>query len=152
MHRTKGDKLVRARLHPVCNNGFFVQYESRSESSGLCLVAMSRDILVRYILCRHTSFTFEMMLTPLRRIISLKQLQPTIGSRVQVAVVSLYLSKTLLLPQNRCKWVKVQTFQNPELSKLQILKLAVCPLNIHNFKFKCSVVIRQTENKSEKLL
>ena len=32
--------------------------------------------------------------------------------------------------------VKVQNFQNPELLKLQTLKLAVCPLNIHNFNFK----------------
>ena len=32
-----------------------------------------------------------------------------------------------------------------------IFKLAVCPLNIHNFKFKWSIDFRQTENKSEKL-
>ena len=49
-------------------------------------------------------------------------------------------------------WVKVQNFQNPVLSKTPILKLAVCPLNIHNFKFKWSIVLRQTENKSEKRL
>ena len=30
-----------------------------------------------------------------------------------------------------------------------ILKLAVCPLNIHTFKFKWSIVLRETENKSE---
>ena len=45
-------------------------------------------------------------------------------------------------------WVKVQNVQNPELSNL---KLALCPLNIHNFKFKWSNVLRQTENKPEKL-
>ena len=39
-------------------------------------------------------------------------------------------------PEFRNTWVKVQNFQNPELSKTPILKLAVCPLNIHNFKFK----------------
>ena len=35
-----------------------------------------------------------------------------------------------------------------------ILKLAVavCPINIHNFKFKWSNVLRKTENKSKKLL
>ena len=49
-------------------------------------------------------------------------------------------------------WVKVQNFQNPDLSKIQsLIKLAVCPQNIHNFKFKWSNVFRQTDNKSEKL-
>ena len=38
------------------------------------------------------------------------------------------------------------TFETP------ILKLALCPLNIHNFKFKWSIVLRQTENKPKKLL
>ena len=36
--------------------------------------------------------------------------------------------------------------------KISILKLAVCLVNIHNFKIKWSVVLRQTENKSEKLI
>ena len=44
-------------------------------------------------------------------------------------------------------WVKVQNFQNPELSKL-----ALYPLNIFNFKFKWSIVLSKTVNKSEKLL
>ena len=48
-------------------------------------------------------------------------------------------------------WVKVQNFHNLELSKYQILKLAICPLNIHNFMFKWSIVFRQIENKSGKL-
>ena len=34
---------------------------------------------------------------------------------------------------------------NPELSKIPILKLAVCLLNINNFKFKRSIVLRQTQ-------
>ena len=35
-------------------------------------------------------------------------------------------------------WVKVQNFQNPELSKLQLLNMqyGICPLNIHNLRFK----------------
>ena len=37
-------------------------------------------------------------------------------------------------------------FENPTL------KLAVCPLNIHNFKFKWSNDLRQTENKSRKAI
>ena len=37
------------------------------------------------------------------------------------------------------KFPKFETFKTP------ILKLAVCPLNIHNFKFKWSIVLRQTE-------
>ena len=41
---------------------------------------------------------------------------------------------------------KSWTFKTP------ILKHAVCPLNIHNFKFKWSFAFRQTENKSEKHL
>ena len=41
---------------------------------------------------------------------------------------------------------KSWTFKTP------ILKLAVCPINIHYFKFKWSNVLRQTENKAEKLL
>ena len=51
-------------------------------------------------------------------------------------------------------WVKVQNYQYPELSKISILKLAVCPLNIHNVKIKWSIVLRETENKlkSEKLI
>ena len=44
-------------------------------------------------------------------------------------------------------WVKVLNFQNPELSKL-----AECQLNIHNLKFKWSIVFRQTEYNSENLL
>ena len=36
--------------------------------------------------------------------------------------------------------------------EISILKLTVCPLNIHNFKIKRSIVVRQTENKSEKLI
>ena len=32
------------------------------------------------------------------------------------------------------------------------LKLAVCPQNIHNFKIKWLIFLRQTENKSEKLI
>ena len=36
--------------------------------------------------------------------------------------------------------------QSPELSRL-----AVMPLNIYDFKFKLSIVLRQTENKSDKL-
>ena len=43
------------------------------------------------------------------------------------------------------KFPKSWTFQTP------ILKLAVCRLNIHNFKLKWSIVLRQTENISEKL-
>ena len=39
------------------------------------------------------------------------------------------------------KFPKSWTFETP------ILKLAVCPLNIHNLKFKWSIVIRQTEYK-----
>ena len=39
-----------------------------------------------------------------------------------------------------------------KVTEYAALKLAVCPLNIHNFKFKWSIVLRQTENKSEKLL
>ena len=39
-------------------------------------------------------------------------------------------------------WVKVQNFQNPEL-----LKLAVCLLNIHNYKSKWPIVFRQTVYK-----
>ena len=35
--------------------------------------------------------------------------------------------------------------------EISILKNAVCQLNIYNFKFKWSVVLRQTENKSERL-
>ena len=35
---------------------------------------------------------------------------------------------------------KAQTFENPTL------KLVVCPLNIHSFKFKSSIVFRQNEN------
>ena len=46
----------------------------------------------------------------------------------------------------RSKFPKSLTFETP------ILKLAVCPLNIHNFKFKWSIVRRQTENKPAKLL
>ena len=44
------------------------------------------------------------------------------------------------------KFPKSWTFQTP------ILKLAICPLNIHNFKFKWSIVYRHTEDKSENLL
>ena len=36
--------------------------------------------------------------------------------------------------------------------EISILKLAVCLLNIHNFKIKWSIVLRRTENKSEKLI
>ena len=44
---------------------------------------------------------------------------------------------------------EVPNFQNPELSKLHSCTRR--PLNIHNFKFKWSNVLSQTENKSEKL-
>ena len=44
------------------------------------------------------------------------------------------------------KFPKSQNFETP------FIKFVVCPLNIHNFKFKWSNVLRQTENKSEKLL
>ena len=43
------------------------------------------------------------------------------------------------------KFPKSLIFETPNF------KLAVCTLNIHNFKFKWSIVLRQTENKSEKL-
>ena len=43
------------------------------------------------------------------------------------------------------KFPKSLTFETP------ILKLAVCPLNITNFKFKWSIVLRQTVYKSGKL-
>ena len=43
------------------------------------------------------------------------------------------------------KFPKSCTFDTP------VLKLAVCPLNIHNLKLKWSNDLRQTENKSEKL-
>ena len=42
-------------------------------------------------------------------------------------------------------------FQNPELL-IWILKLAVCLQNFNNFKFKWSIILRHTENKSKKLL
>ena len=44
------------------------------------------------------------------------------------------------------KFPKSWTFETP------VLKLAVCPLNIHNLKFKRSNAFRKTENKSEKLV
>ena len=44
------------------------------------------------------------------------------------------------------KFPKSWTFETP------ILNLAVCPLNIHNFKFKWSIVFRQTVYKQENLL
>ena len=44
------------------------------------------------------------------------------------------------------KFLKSWTF------KTAILKLPVCPLNIHNFKFKWSNVLRPIKTKSEKLL
>ena len=37
-------------------------------------------------------------------------------------------------------WVKVKNFQNPELWKTPILKLAVCLLNIHTLSLKWSIV------------
>ena len=43
-------------------------------------------------------------------------------------------------------FLKSWTLKNP------ILKLSVCPLDIHNLKFKWSIVFRQTEYKSENLL
>ena len=36
--------------------------------------------------------------------------------------------------------------------KINILKLVVCLQNINDFKLKCSIVLRYSENKSEKLL
>ena len=44
--------------------------------------------------------------------------------------------------------------KNPELLnfEIQILKLAECLLSINNFKFKWSIALRLTENKSEKQL
>ena len=44
------------------------------------------------------------------------------------------------------KFPKSWTFE------ISILELAVCLLNIHNFKIKWSIILRQTENKSEKLI
>ena len=44
------------------------------------------------------------------------------------------------------KFPKSWTFETP------ILKLAVCPLNIHNFKIIWSVAFRQTVYKQENLL
>ena len=44
------------------------------------------------------------------------------------------------------KFQKSLTFETP------ILKLAVCPLNIHNLKFKWSIVFSKTEYKSENRL
>ena len=44
------------------------------------------------------------------------------------------------------KFPKPRTFETP------ILKLAECPLNIDNFKFKWSIVLRQTKNKSEAII
>ena len=70
-------------------------------------------------------------------------------------VASSDLKTTVLCysPLDKCSylnpWVNVQNFQNPELS---ILKLAVCPLNIYNFRIKRSIVLRQSENKSENLI
>ena len=46
-------------------------------------------------------------------------------------------------------WMK---FPKSWTFEISILKHAVCPLNIHNFKIKWSIVLRKTENKSEKLI
>ena len=43
----------------------------------------------------------------------------------------------------RSNFQKIQNFRNSDL------KLAVCPLNIHNLKFIWSIVFRQTQYKSE---
>ena len=44
--------------------------------------------------------------------------------------------------------VKVQNSKKTPI----LIKLALSLLNIHNFKSKWLIVLRQTENKSEKLL
>ena len=51
----------------------------------------------------------------------------------------------------RHTWVKVQNFINPELLKSN-LKTCSMPININNFMFKWSIVLRLTENKTKKLL
>ena len=62
------------------------------------------------------------------------------GSVMRNSVSSAYyMSEGSNLPKS---W----TFETP------ILKLSVCPLDIHNLKFKWSIVFRQTEYKSEKFL
>ena len=43
-------------------------------------------------------------------------------------------------------------FQKSLTLEIPILKLAICLLIIHNFKFKWPIVFRQTENKSEKAI
>ena len=66
-----------------------------------------------------------------------------------------------LIPYN-CHWVTCWDFTQESILmressnipkslpfKTPILKLAVCPQIIHNFKFKWSIVLRQTEYKSE---
>ena len=58
-----------------------------------------------------------------------------------------YLSHYSLKVHVQLSWVKVKNFQNLELFETQILKLAVCPLNIHNFKFKWPIVFRETVYK-----
>ena len=41
--------------------------------------------------------------------------------------------------------------ESSKFPKSSELKLAVCPLNIHKFKFKWSIAFRQTKYKSENL-
>ena len=57
----------------------------------------------------------------------------------------LILSSSDISMGESSKFPKFRTFKTP------ILKLAVCPLNIHNFKFKWSIVLGQTENNQNLL-
>ena len=51
-----------------------------------------------------------------------------------------------------CLMGESSKFQKSRTLVTLILKLAVCPLNIHNLKFKWSIVFRQTDYKSENIL
>ena len=77
---------------------------------------------------------------------------PKFCLHVKIYIRSCYTLEIIAYRDSDQHMGESSNFQNPEFSKLPILKLAVCPLNIHNFKFKWSIVFRKTENKSEKLL
>ena len=47
---------------------------------------------------------------------------------------------------------EISKFQNPDFLKFDLKTCRMPTKYINNFKFKWSIVLRQTENKSEKLL